>query len=59
MEQQEEKNIPEQLKWIERITSLMDDSFTLPILNKRFGLDPIIGLIPGAGEVISYSISSI
>lgn len=62
MEQQEKvdlKKLPEELKWVERVTGLMDDSFTLPIINKRFGLDPIIGLIPGAGEVISYSISSI
>jgi len=62
MEEQTEKqqnNLPKELKWVERVTGIMDDSFKLPILNKRFGLDPIIGLIPGVGEAVSYSISSL
>lgn len=32
------------------IARVMDDLFTLPGTNRRFGLDPIIGLIPGVGD---------
>lgn len=35
----------------------MDEQFKLPLFNFRFGLDPIIGLIPGAGDLISFAIS--
>lgn len=36
----------------------MDDRFTIPGTNIKFGLDPIISLIPGAGDVASGLISS-
>lgn len=32
------------------IARVMDDLFTIPGTNRRFGLDPIIGLIPGVGD---------
>ncbi|MGB0522360.1 MAG: DUF4112 domain-containing protein [Flammeovirgaceae bacterium] len=50
---------PPELKWIERLTGLLDDSFKIPILGIRFGLDPLIGLIPGFGEGITFSISAL
>lgn len=40
-----------QLKWVERIASVMDDKFRVPGTNFRFGLDPIMNLIPFAGDV--------
>ena len=51
--------IPDELKWIGRMTDLMDNSFRIPVLGIRFGLDPIIGLIPGIGDVITFSISGL
>jgi len=44
-------------KWIERVTKLMDSSFRIPGTNIRFGLDPILGLFPFFGDLISYGIS--
>lgn len=43
---------------IENITRLMDSAFQIPGTNIRFGLDPLIGLFPIIGDLISYGISS-
>lgn len=51
------KELPAELKHAESLASLMDDRFRVPIIGYRFGLDPIIGLIPGAGDVVSAVIS--
>ena len=39
------------------LSRLMDNIFEVPGLGVRFGLDPIIGLIPGVGDAISSVIS--
>lgn len=36
---------------------LLDSTFRIPGTRFRFGLDPIIGLVPGAGDVASGAIS--
>ena len=41
----------------ELIAHLMDRAFRVPGTNFRFGLDPILGLIPGAGDTIGGVIS--
>ena len=63
MEQQNEKKntgsdaiIPE-FGWIDQLSSLLDNRFTIPGLNTRFGVDSLIGLIPGVGDWISLGIS--
>lgn len=43
-----------ELEWAEKLTKLMDDQFRVPVIGFRFGLDPIIGLIPWAGDIISF-----
>lgn len=43
----------ERLRGVERLASLLDDCFRIPGTDLRFGLDPIIGLIPGAGDGVS------
>ncbi|MEO0044463.1 MAG: hypothetical protein RL329_3911 [Bacteroidota bacterium] len=48
--------IPE-LGWIDQLSSLLDNRFTIPGLNTRFGVDAVIGLIPGVGDWISLGIS--
>ncbi|MDZ7658103.1 DUF4112 domain-containing protein [Fodinibius sp.] len=37
--------------------TLLDSKFTIPGTNIRFGIDPIVGLIPGAGDVLAGGIS--
>ena len=51
--------IPEELEWINRITQLMDSKFTIPGTSIKFGLDPIIGLVPYFGEIVTFSISGL
>lgn len=45
------------LRDIKRFTKVLDTQFKLPGTNFRFGLDPILGLVPGAGDVLSYVLS--
>lgn len=52
-----EPEIPKELQYAERLVRLMDDQFKIPVVNFRFGLDPIIGLIPWAGDIVSFVIS--
>jgi hypothetical protein len=47
----------EELKWVERVSKILDSKFRIPGTNIRFGLDPIFGLIPVAGDVGTMVIS--
>ncbi len=40
------------------LADLMDNKFTIPGTSIRFGIDSLIGLIPGIGDTISLLISS-
>ena len=42
---------------LDALATLMDNAFRIPGLNVRFGVDSIIGLIPGLGDVISAIVS--
>jgi len=45
-------------KFIRFVSQLMDTMFVIPGTNIRFGLDPIIGLIPGLGDSADAVISA-
>jgi len=47
------KDDSKSLKWAERYARLLDSKFTVPGTNFTFGLDPILGLIPGLGDGVS------
>ena len=38
---------------LDRVASLMDTRFRIPGLGLRFGWDSILGLVPGAGDLIT------
>jgi len=38
---------------ITEIVRLMDSAFTIPIIKKSFGIDPLLGLIWGFGDVVA------
>jgi hypothetical protein len=44
---------------LERLASLLDDAFRVPGTQMRFGIDGIIGLVPGLGDVIAGVLSLI
>lgn len=50
---------PDQLKWLSNIARLMDRAIKIPGTDIRIGLDPIIGLVPVVGDLISFGISTI
>ena len=39
--------------WAERLVSLLDDFLRIPGTEIRIGLDPILGLIPGLGDLVT------
>jgi hypothetical protein len=46
------------LNRIRRFSRLMDSAIRIPGINLRVGLDPIIGLIPGGGDLIGGALSA-
>ncbi len=55
--QSEKHNIPDGIHHLDSLTRLMDSQFRIPGTNIRFGLDPILGLVPGFGEGAALLIS--
>jgi Domain of unknown function (DUF4112) len=47
-----------EFQFIDSISSLLDNQFRIPYTNIRFGVDFLIGLIPTAGDWLSFGISS-
>lgn len=48
-----------QLQWVDRASDLLDTKFRIPGTDIRFGVDFLLGLFPGAGDLISYGFSGI
>src|SRR3954464_14077246 len=46
-----------QMERLRRLVALFDHAFRVPGTNVRFGLDPIVGLIPGLGDMASPAIA--
>jgi hypothetical protein len=40
------------------LSRLLDSAFLIPGTNQRVGLDAVIGLIPGVGDLVSTALSS-
>lgn len=52
---------PAQQKRVQRVrqlAKLLDEAILIPGINKRIGLDPIIGLIPGGGDTLTMLLSA-
>lgn len=47
----------ERLARIDALSRLLDTAFILPGTNIRFGLDALIGLVPGIGDAITTAMS--
>ena len=54
--QQNKVTVPA-LKNLDSLAKLMDARFTIPGTNIKFGLDALIGLVPGAGDFATFIIS--
>ncbi len=51
------KSTPPALRNLDSLAKLMDGQFTIPGTKVRFGLDALIGLVPGAGDFATFLIS--
>ena len=38
------------------VTRVLDDLVTVPGTNRRIGIEPVVGLIPGAGDLVSAAV---
>ena len=47
------------IKWVEYVSYLMDEKFRLPGTNFRFGLDPLLNLIPIVGDLSGFAVSAV
>lgn len=47
------------LRWVDHVARLMDSQFRLPGTNFRFGLDPLLGLIPVVGDLGTFAVSAV
>ena len=47
----------ERIARLDALATLLDTAFILPGINVRFGLDALIGLVPGIGDVITTAMS--
>lgn len=45
------------LNRIRKLSYLMDSSFRIPFVGWKVGLDPILGIIPGVGDLLSTAVS--
>lgn len=45
------------LRRLDRLATLLDAQFAIPGFKTRIGLDPIIGLIPGVGDLVTGGLS--
>ncbi len=50
--------LTQDLARIDRLANLMDAQFKLPLIPARFGIDNIIGLVPGIGDVLAVAPSA-
>lgn len=57
MAQKQLPPLPKELKGVEWIARWMDTKFTFPGTNFRFGLDGLLGLIPGVGDLSTFAVS--
>jgi hypothetical protein len=51
--------LPQELRWVEQLSDLLDTRFRIPGTNIRFGADFLLGLLPGAGDLISMGMSGL
>ncbi|MFK8112602.1 MAG: DUF4112 domain-containing protein [Rubripirellula sp.] len=47
------------LQWVDRFSRLLDTKFRIPGTKVRFGVDFLLGLIPGAGDILSLGFSGL
>ena len=47
------------MRWVDSFSKLLDAKFRIPGTNVRFGVDFLLGLVPGLGDAMSLGLSAI
>ena len=45
------------IQWVEQLSKIMDSRFVIPGTNIRFGVDPILSLLPVFGDLVTFIVS--
>ncbi len=53
----ERADLSRDLQRVRRLARLLDTAVRIPIIGVRFGLDALLGLVPGAGDAVSAVIA--
>ena len=53
MDSEEREILEEKLVRLRQLSKNLDESFTIPGTNIKFGIDAILGLVPGGGDLVS------
>ncbi|AMM50423.1 hypothetical protein TH61_03415 [Rufibacter sp. DG15C] len=51
--------LDDRLKWVESVARLLDNQFKVPGTNFRFGVDPLLNLIPVVGSLSTFAMSGV
>ena len=51
--------LQQRLQWLRELAGLLDTAFRVPGTRVRFGWDPILGLIPGLGDLVGPAYSAV
>tara|TARA_Y100000748_G_scaffold153774_1_gene128612 strand:+ start:928 stop:1287 length:360 start_codon:yes stop_codon:yes gene_type:complete len=53
MNNDEKEILDEKLVRLRQLSENLDESFTIPGTNVKFGMDALLGLVPGGGDLVS------
>ena len=53
------EGMPAEFKHLDAMSNLLDSRFRIPGTNIRFGLDFLVGLVPYAGDVVTFGFSGL
>src|SRR5438094_4957870 len=48
----------ESLRRVRAVATVLDDAIRIPGTNIRFGIDPLVGLVPGLGDLLGGAASA-
>lgn len=54
----EERERQRRLSRLRKVARLMDSQFRIPCTNLSIGLDPLLGLLPGLGDIVGLGVSA-
>lgn len=49
------REVDRSLQRLDRFAELMDDQFEIPLVGVKIGLDPLVGLLPGGGDWVTWA----